>query len=262
MIRPTKTAMPKRLASRVRNWVTQVADPAWAVQGLAGYARYFLDWRRYQKMPGAEPIHWADAYPQVHDRTPTSPFDAHYFYVNGWAMRRVTATGPRLHVDIASQVIFSNLLGAVLPVVFVDYRRLEAKLTGVQCMGGNLLGLPFASNSIESLSCLHIIEHIGLGRYGDPLNPYGSKIALQELSRVLAPAGNLYLATPVGQPRLCFNAHRIHATETIRELLSELELVEFSGIHDNGNYVEKAELATFRNSHYACGLFWFRKPDG
>jgi SAM-dependent methyltransferase len=124
------------------------------------------------------------------------------------------------------------------------------------------LGLPFASNSVASLSCLHIIEHVGLGRYGDPLNPDGSKIALQELARVLAPGGNLFLATPVGQPRLCFNAHRIHAAETIRDILSALELVEFSGIHDDGRYVESIDLATFRNSLYACGLFWFRKTRG
>ena len=257
---PPKLAMPDRVAGQARNWLAQIADPIWAFRGLAGYVRYFADWRRYGRMSGAEPIRWADAYPQVHDRTATSPFDAHYFYVNGWAMRRVVATAPRLHVDIASQVIFPNLLGAVLPVIFVDYRPLEARLTGVQCMSGNLLGLPFASGSIASLSCLHIVEHIGLGRYGDPLNPRGTHIAVRELACVLAPDGNLFLATPIGQPRLCFNAHRIHAADVIRAMLPELELVEFSGIHDDGQYVEHAEIEVFRDSRYACGLFWFKRP--
>ncbi len=255
-----KLATPDRIASQARNWLAQIADPIWALQGLAGYLRYFADWRQYGQMSGAEPIRLSDAYPQVHDCTPTSPFDAHYFYVNGWAMRRVIAATPRFHVDIASQVIFPNLLGAVLPVIFVDYRPLEARLTGVQCMGGNLLGLPFASGSIASLSCLHIVEHIGLGRYGDPLNPHGTYIATQELARVLAPGGNLFLATPIGRPRLCFNAHRIHTADAIRAMLPELELVEFSGIHDDGQYIEHTQIDAFRDSHYACGLFWFKRP--
>jgi hypothetical protein len=176
-------------------------------------------------------------------------------------MRRVTATAPRLHVDVASQVIFANLLGAMCPVIFVDYRPLEARLSGLQCMGGSLLQLPFASGSITSLSCLHVIEHVGLGRYGDPLNPQGTQLAARELVRVLGPGGNLFLATPVGRPRVSFNAHRIHMAEMIRELFSELELVEFSGIHDDGRYVEHAEPSVFSDSSYACGLFWFRRSD-
>jgi len=128
-------------------------------------------------------------------------------------------------------------------------------------MGGSLLTLPFADRSVTSLSCLHAIEHVGLGRYGDPLDPEGTHKAARELARVLAPGGNLFLATPVGQPRLCFNAHRIHSAEAIRELLPHLDLIEFAGIHDDGRYVERAELAEFCESKYACGLYWFRRPE-
>ena len=246
---------------QVRHWLMQVADPVWAIKGVLGYLHYFADWRRYSSMPNSETIRWADAYPQVHDRTSTTPIDKHYFYVNGWAMRRIVATAPRFHVDVASQVIFPNLLGGVMPVVFVDYRRLEAKLTGLQCVGGSLLALPFADRSVASLSCLHVIEHVGLGRYGDPLDPEGTRKAAQELARVLAPGGNLFLTIPVGQPRLCFNAHRIHSAEFIRDLFPHLDLIEFSGIHDDRTYVERVELAEFRESEYACGLYWFRRPE-
>ena len=119
--------------------------------------------------------------------------------------------------------------------------------------------MPLASGSVASLSCLHVAEHIGLGRYGDPLNPQGTVHAARELSRVLAPGGNLYFAVPVGKPRLCFNGHRIHAADTICRYFSDLELVEFSGVHDDGRFVEKARLSEFSDSDYACGMFWFRK---
>lgn len=254
-----RTAYHSVVGRWVWNWLRQIADPVRAIKGVLGYWRYFADWYQYARMPKAETIRLANTYPQVHDRTSTTPFDAHYFYVNGWAMRRIVVTAPCFHVDVGSQTIFANLLGGAIPVVFVDYRPLEAKLAGLQCTGGSLLALPFADRSVASLSCLHVIEHIGLGRYGDPLDPEGTWKAMRELVRVLAPGGNLFLAAPVGQPRLCFNAHRIHAAGAIREMVSELRLVEFSGVNDKGRYMERVDLSAFKDSEYACGFFWFAR---
>ena len=133
-------------------------------------------------------------------------------------MRRIVANRPGRHLDVGSHNLFANLLSAVVPVTFLDYRPLNAKLAGLSCVGGNILELPFADDSAESLSCLHVAEHIGLGRYGDPLDPEGTKKAVRELGRVLAGDGRLYFALPVGRPRVCFNAHRVHSPEAIREM--------------------------------------------
>lgn len=223
------------------------------------YYSYFLDLCKYSRMPDAEPIKRSDLNPQIHDRTKTTGIDPHYFFANGWAMRRIYASNPKLHVDVGSQVILVNLLGAVVPVIFLDYRPLQASLTGLKCVAGNILCLPFADKSINSLSCLHVIEHIGLGRYGDTLDPNGTRKAARELSRVLAPGGNLFFAAPVGKTSLCFNAHRILLPEALRELFNELDLVEFSGVHDDGRFVECVGLTEFTNSRYACGFYWFRR---
>ena len=248
-----------QFARRVRLWLSPIGDPVSALRGLAAYPRYWTDWRRYRQMPEAEPLYWADAYPRLHDRTGTTPIDAHYFYINGWAMRRIIAQRPVKHVDVGSQTTFANLLGAVVPVTFVDYRPLKATLTGLDSLGASILELPFADCSVESLSCLHVAEHIGLGRYGDPLDPQGTRKAAKELARVLAGGGNLYFALPVGKPRVCFNAHRIHAAETIIEYFAELELVELSIVYDDGQFAERVGLDEFNDSEYACGMFWFRK---
>lgn len=251
--------MMKRVAIWFYDLFTPIFDPLRAVRGLSAYPRYIGDWRRYDRLPGAEPLHAADAYPQLHDRTGTTGVDAHYFYTNGWAMRRIVAQRPAQHVDIGSQTMFVNLLSAVLPVTFVDYRPLEVGMEGLTNRSGDILNLPFADGAVESLSCLHVAEHIGLGRYGDPLNPHGTRHACAELQRVLVPGGNLYFVVPLGTPRVCFNAHRIHAPETILEYFTGLELVEFSGVHDDGRYVERVSLHQFDSSRYACGMFWFRK---
>eukprot|EP00961_Rhodomonas_salina_P267849 3618985-Rhodomonas_salina.1 len=54
------------------------------------------------------------------------------------------------------------------------------------------------------------IEHDGLGRYGDPLNPEGDFQALGALEEVVAPGGLLVLAIPVSADRLVWNCHRIY----------------------------------------------------
>jgi SAM-dependent methyltransferase len=138
---------------------------------------------------------------------------------------------------------------------------LKAALSGLECAGGSITALPFEDNALESVSCLHVAEHIGLGRYGDPLDPLGTKKAVSELARVITPGGNLYFAVPVGKERLCFNAHRIHSAETVRDYFASMELVECSGVHDDGRFVENVDLSEFRDSHYACGMFHFRKPS-
>lgn len=243
----------------VYHWVAQFVDPFRIVRGLSKLGPYLKDWYRYVHLPGAEPVHWVDSWPQLHDQTVKTPFDPHYFWTSGWATRRIVVQQPKQHVDIGSQVMFVNLLSAVLPVTFVDYRPLKVNVTGLTSCRGDILRLPFADGAVASLSCLHVAEHIGLGRYGDPLNPSGTLQACMELVRVLAPGGNLFFAVPIGQPRVCFNAHRIHSPNQIFEYFNTLELVELSGVDDGGNFRLNIKPENIDQVNYGCGLFWFKK---
>ena len=40
---------------------------------------------------------------------------------------------------------------------------------------------------------MHVVEHIGLGRYGDQVDPDGDLMAMKELERVTAKLGKLLL---------------------------------------------------------------------
>jgi Caenorhabditis protein of unknown function, DUF268. len=152
-----------------------------------------------------------------------------------------------------------GLLTVITTVKFVDIRPLEAKLKNFTSAKGSVLKLPFTDNSIKSLSCLHVAEHIGLGRYGDSLDPLGTKKACEELSRVLAIEGNLYFSLPIGLPRVCFNAHRVHSIGQILNYFKNLKLEELVIIDDNGKYIENPNISDFENAKYSGGLFCFKK---
>jgi SAM-dependent methyltransferase len=165
-------------------------------------------------------------------------------------------------VDISSILSFATLLSAFIPTRFFDFRPAPLHLEGLTCGAADLTGLPFADRSLASLSCMHVIEHIGLGRYGDPLDPDGDLKAIGELVRVLAPGGNLLVATPVGQPRVQFNAHRVYDHEAFARAFAPLELVEFALIEESGErgLIVSPDPALVRAQAYGCGCFWFRRP--
>lgn len=200
-----------------------------------------------------------DLYPCTRDKLNTTPFDAHYLYHPAWAARIIKKNKPSSHVDISSILHFGTMLSAFIPVSFYDYRPAHIKLNGYKSEFADLLHLPFEDNSIESLSCMHTIEHIGLGRYGDPIDPLGDIKAIKELQRVLKPGGSLIFVTPVGIPKIEFNAHRIYSYEYIVKEFNSLHINEFSIILDNGEFIENASPDIVESQKYACGCFWFKK---
>lgn len=222
--------------------------------------RWLRDRKAYRSMPGAESMRWRDSDPQLFDRLPASPYDSHYFHQDVWAAKNVAGHGPERHVDVGSRVDYVGFLTSLTRVTFVDIRPLEAEVEGLDSVAGSVLALPFEDRSLESVSCLHVAEHIGLGRYGDELNPEGTRTAATELQRVLQVGGQLLFSLPVGKPRLCFNAHRIHSPEQIAAMFPELELVEFSGVDDAGTFKRHRSLAELERSRYACGMFRFTRP--
>lgn len=68
-------------------------------------------------------------------------------------------------------------------------------------------------------------EHDGLGRYGDPINPNGDLIAMQKTKKMLKEGGLLFLAIPVGQDKLVWNAHRIYGNLRLAAMLEGWEIV-------------------------------------
>lgn len=194
------------------------------------------------------------------DATATTQYDPHYVYHTAWAARRLLAHPVAQHVDIGSDHRFTTIASAFQPMRFLDWRPAPITLSNLECGHGNLLALDLPDHSIASLSCMHVVEHIGLGRYGDPLDFHGADKAMAELQRVLAPGGRLYFVVPVGQPTIVFHAHRIFRASDIVAAFGELELLEFSLVLDDGRFMEHVDPALADTQRYGCGCFVLRRP--
>jgi SAM-dependent methyltransferase len=175
----------------------------------------------------------------------------------------VKAINPEKHIDISSTLYFCSLLSTFIPVEFYDYRPAKLTLDNLESREGDLLNLPFETNSVHSISCMHTIEHVGLGRYGDPIDYDGDLKAIKELKRVTAVGGNILFVVPLGaSPRIFFNAHRIYTKDQVVDLFSDFKLQEFALIpedENDGGLVVDPDPDLLRRQVYGCGCFWFVK---
>ena len=119
-------------------------------------------------------------------------------------------------------------------------------------------------NMTDSISCLHAIEHFGLGRYGDPLNPDGHKLGFNNILRMLKPGGTLYISFPIGKSNeVHFNAQRVFHPQDIfgwADSRNAIELLRFDYVDDAGNLNQNIDVSTTElNVRLGCGIYSFRK---
>jgi SAM-dependent methyltransferase len=239
-------------------------DPRRVVNSWRALPHFVRNAVAYRRASGrsAFPVRLADLQFATTDRfLSAGSMRGHYFLQDLWAARCVHQRGVREHVDVGSRI--DGFIAHLLPfcrVTYVDLRPLEIDVEGLTYRQGSITELPFPDGSVDSLSCLHVLEHIGLGRYGDPIDPSGYLRAAAELGRVLKPGGELLIGTPVGRERLCFDAHRVFDPETVVSAFGGLALQSFALIDDTGGAIDgDAGFSGARQCLYGCGLFRFTK---
>ena len=223
------------------------------------YVQFLRERKQFIRMDGHAPFE--ELHPNFFDKTPaTQTGRGHYFYQDIWALVKLAELKPEIHYDVGSR--YDGFVGqatAICPVVSYDIRPPNITLPRFEFRHGSILDLPLADESVRSLSCLHVAEHIGLGRFGDALDPQGTTKALHELSRVLMKGGHLLFSMPIGRERVCFNAQRIWHPEKPIELFPELRLKEFKAVDDAGEFREAVAPRDFVSADNSCGLYLFVK---
>jgi Caenorhabditis protein of unknown function, DUF268 len=190
----------------------------------------------------------------------------HYFHQDLYIAQKIFRKSPVKHVDVGSRIDgFVAHVASFRDLEVFDYRALtveNANITFRQC---DLLRLPPEFHEYcDSLSCLHVLEHVGLGRYGDTIDLDGHVKGLDSLLKILQPHGTLYLSVPFGVERIEYNAHRVFGLRTLQELFASFwEVVDFSIVDDAGrlhNEVDFDAIAERSNAYcFALAIFELRK---
>lgn len=232
-----------------------------AMRDIPYFFATLREYRRSQNGPEFK-VELKNLYPILTDRRDSAgSAGGHYFHQDLWAAKRIFANRPESHYDVGSRVdgFIAHLL-TFMQVSQIDIRPLKSTVAGLHFVQDDATMMrSFADNSVHSLSSLHVVEHFGLGRYGDPVDHEAWKRALHSFSRILAPSGHLYLSMPVGRERLEFNAQRVLLPKSVLRECQGLRLLSFGAILDDGCLSEDIELSAVSNQDFACGLFEFTK---
>ncbi|HVZ10837.1 MAG TPA: DUF268 domain-containing protein [Candidatus Paceibacterota bacterium] len=222
-----------------------------------GFGFYLKDLMAYRRIDTNNKfiLDQSNLRPHVLDRTESTPVDPIYFYQDSWCARKVFEAKPLHHYDIGSKAEMVGIISQFTPTTMIDIRPIDLEMPNFNFIKGDILNLPFEDGIIFSLSSICVLEHIGLGRYGDKLDAFGSEKAIEEIKRVLALNGSLYISVPVdSENKIYFNAHRAFTREYILELFKPLNLIE-------ERYIYAREI---RESYdpmlgFGTGLFHFKR---
>jgi len=196
-----------------------------------------------------------------------------YFWQDLLVAQQIFESNPQKHVDIGSRLDgFIAHVASFREVEIFDIRPLNVSIPNVIFKQSDIMDIdsftPDMFSCCDSLSCLHALEHFGLGRYGDPIDPHGYEKGLRSLSNILSNEGTLYLSTPIGRERVEFNANWVFSPIKLIELAQSfsLVLVTLTIISQYGKYqiletIDSSNLELLSNEHYNLGLFEFIKKD-
>lgn len=191
----------------------------------------------------------------------------HYFWQDLMVAQKIFRAKPVRHVDVGSRIDgFVAHVAAFREIEVFDIRQANNNIPNVKIRQADMMRLPSdLVGCCDSLSCLHALEHFGLGRYGDPIDFEGHLKGLDSLKRILASNGVLYLSVPIGLQRIEFNAHRVFSITYLLKLFeSSFELLTFSYVDDTGRLHENVSMTsavvnTNAGCFFGCGIFELRK---
>jgi len=217
---------------------------------------FLRDRRKFRAEAGGN-FAWGRQLPILDEWNATSGGLGAYFQQDLHVARLVKEAAPERHVDVGSRIDgFIGHLAVFRKVEVLDIRPQSVKIPNVDFHQLDLMEElpPEWLECTDSLSCLHTIEHFGMGRYGDPIDGQGHLKGLGQLKRMVARSGTIYLSTPMGSQRIEFNAHRIFSAETCLKWFEiGWEIISFSYIDDDGTLHEAVDWAKpERAGNFGC----------
>lgn len=237
------------------------------LRGLGAYRANKQEFKR-QEAASEHKFLIEDYYPCPGDRHEAGGVaSGQYFHQDLYVAQRIFAARPERHVDVGSRVDgFVAHVAAFRPIDVLDIRPIHRQVRNMTFHQRDIMETDPAWDGItDSLSCLHTLEHFGLGRYGDPIDYYGYRRGWQNLARMVKPDGTLYLSVPASErQRIEFDAHRIFNVPHILEMIGSDFTVEALAYVDDAGDLHDADVTspeakrTFGLEH-GCVIFTLRR---
>ena len=255
----------KKLARLYWILITQFGiDPQKLFRSIKGIPRYVKDLLHFKSNYKGR----IELVPCLHDWSEEAGVTTdEYFRQDLLVARFIFSNNPKKHVDIGSRIDgFVAHVASFRELEIFDVRPVTAYIPGVTFKQANLMNpVKEMEGYCDSLSCLHALEHFGLGRYGDPVDPHGFESGLKNMTRLLCSHGIFYLSVPIGVDRVEFNANRVFDPRIIINLATKnsLKLTALNVVYPGGIVksieVTEENLTELANSRYSLGIFTFIK---
>jgi hypothetical protein len=240
------------------------------IQFFLGLPKYLFDYISIQKQINTsnKDFKISRIYPCLNDRFDTGgTAKGHYFHQDLLVARRIFHNRPIKHVDIGSRVDgFVAHVASFRQIEVFDIRKNETNIPNIKFHCIDFMQQQNdLTNYCDSVSSLHVIEHFGLGRYGDPINLNGHLKGIENITKFLQVNGKFYFSVPIGKQRIEFNAHRVFdVTSLIAIFNNKFRIDFFSFVDDKGCLNENVKINNLNASNnfgctFGCGIFELTK---
>lgn len=254
----------------INYWLTNIGFDLRKFASLRRLPGVIREYRQLKRMNKLSENKWALKFsmPSFYDWYDKSGVaTGHYFHQDLYVAQEVYAQKPIKHVDVGSRVeTFVSHVASYRNIEVLDIRPLESNSANISYRQCDFTSLPEdLYEYCDSVSCLHALEHFGLGRYQDTIDLEGHLKGFESLYGILKKDGLLYLSFPIGRERIEFNAHRVFDVCTpLNWIKGRMELLKFSYVDDEGNFfkdidIKDMEEVSRQEMSYGCGIYVFKK---
>ena len=235
-----------------------------------GIKKYRENQREFlRQAAGQDEWEIGDSWPCLSDRYDASGVaEGQYFHQDLYVAQQIYAARPERHVDVGSRVDgFVAHVATYMPIEVLDIRELSSSADNISFSQRDLMVDDERFDGYtDSLSCLHTLEHFGLGRYGDPVDFRGYLKGWQNLARMVRPGGTFYLSVPISKrQRIEFDAHRLFGVPHVVDMVTaEFDIEQAAIVDDSQNLrrdvdVFSAEGRRTFDVEYGCIMLTLRK---
>ncbi|MBF0430913.1 MAG: DUF268 domain-containing protein [Fibrobacteria bacterium] len=261
----------RKFYNRLYFWMSLLGfNPSRTIKSMLNLPSFFVQLMQLKKQGATSAHFWpmGKITPFFDDKSSQSGnIGGYYFNQDLLVANKIFKQNPQKHVDVGSRIDgFVAHVASFRTIEVFDIRPLQCDTHSIKFVQADLMQVDDKFNNYcDSLSCLHALEHFGLGRYGDPISYEGYIKGFKNLYTFLKPDGKFYFSVPIGPQRIEFNAHRVFS---IRHLLflfkDKFTIDDFSYVDDSGQLhknvpLRKQEMDNNFNCTYGCGIFELSK---